>query len=201
MMRSFFIVDDHSFTAEGIKAAFSALPLECKGIAHSVDDAYKKVLETHPDCVFVDHSIHDRTGLDLIKLLKDKVSPSRFILVSQVESRSIIKLYVELGIKGVVSKLSGVNELQAAFSSMDQKTYLCPLFSKLMEGEDTETLLTPREFEISRYIAQGKTNKEIAQSLSCSEFTIKSHKVSIMRKLKCSTSVEIGVWVLRNHGV
>lgn len=201
MMRNFFVVDDHSFTAEGIKAAFSAMPFECLGIAHNVDEAYKKISVSRPDCILIDHSINDKSGLDLLRLLKDQIPASRFILVSQIESKPVIRMYLDAGVKGIVSKLSGMKEIHAALSTPEQRTYLCPHILKIMETEDPTEVLTPREMEVSRFIALGKTNKEIAQSLSCSEFTIKSHKVSIMRKLKCTTSVEIGVWVLKHHGM
>lgn len=197
MKTRYFIVDDHAFTAEGIKQALNSTSAEFVGMAHNVDLAHKLILQKKPDCIFIDHSILEKTGLDLVSSLKGIIPTSQFILVSQVENKAVLRTYKELGLRGLVSKLSGANDIQAAFVTSDQ-TYICSNISKILNSADETEILTPRELEVSKYISRGKTNKEIAQHLDCSEFTIKSHKVNIMRKLNCSTSVEIGVWFLKN---
>ncbi len=202
-MATCFIVDDHPFTTEGIKATVSLLKgqMTCIGDASNVDDAVTKVSQLKPDLILVDHFINEKTGLDLIELLKEKFSASRFILVSQLDNKALVKRYLEKGVRGLVSKTSAHEELSRAILSLSEDTYVCPFYEKILQSQDSSDALTPREVEVVRYIAQGKTNKEIGQSLLCSEFTIKSHKASIMRKLNFTTSVEIGVWALKNKVV
>ena len=66
-------------------------------------------------------------------------------------------------------------------------------------SSDTITLWLSRELEVVRMIAQGKTNKEVAACLECSEHTIKTHKTNVMRKLNLSNAVEISVWALKRN--
>lgn len=199
-MASCFVVDDHPFTLEGIKAAVSLMKeqIVCIGEASSVDVAFPKIMALKPDFILIDHFLNDKTGLDLLQMLETQIPASRFVLVSQLDSKTTLKKYLDKGVRGLVSKASAHNELHKVLTSLQESTYVCPAFSKILETEESSELLTPRELEVVQYIAQGKTNKEIGQILVCSEFTIKSHKASIMRKLNFTTSVEIGVWALKN---
>lgn len=197
-MKTCFIVEDHIFTTDGLKAAIASLNLQCVGSATSVAEAHTKIRIAKPDYILLDHTINDQTGLDLIELLHGIVPANRFVLVSQVSSKTVIKQYLDKGLEGFVAKTSGADELLKALFYRVKTPYFCPVFTEVMTADDPASVLTTREMEVCRHVALGNTNKEIAQSLVCSEFTIKSHKVSIMRKLGLTNSVEVGIWALKN---
>ena len=108
--------------------------------------------------------------------------------------------YQKLGVRVMIAKTSASEVLKEAIQSLlHERVYICPVMRKLLEEPRLTSVLTPREIEVIRMIAQGKTNKEVALALGCSEHTIKTHKTNVMRKLNLSNAVEISVWALKRN--
>ncbi len=198
----FFIVDDHMVSRQGLKVTLATLIPEgvFMGEARSVDEAVEILRRRPASFVFLDHAFPEKSGLNLIKEFSTTGPEIRFALITQCDDSSVLAQYQNLGVKVMISKLSAGEELKSAVQSLLEGTaYYCPVVTRLM-GEPRPThLLTPREIEVVRMIAQGKTNKEVAQCLSCSEHTIKTHKTNVMRKLNLSNAVEISVWALKKN--
>lgn len=199
---SFFIVDDHMVSRQGLKATLATLFPNClvTGEANSIDGAVEALRRQPASYVFLDHAFPEKSGLDLIRELSTTTPGIQYALVTQCDDSSTLAQYQRLGVKVMLSKLSAGDELKAATQALlAGNIYHCPVISRLLEEPRFTNLLTPREIEVVRMIAQGKTNKEVAHSLSCSEHTVKTHKTNVMRKLNLSNAVEISVWALKRN--
>nr|BDT29957.1 response regulator transcription factor [Bacteriovorax sp. HI3] len=200
---SYFLVDDHSLLLEGLKSYLgNELPSwTCCGHAMSVSEARDSLPEIKPSYVFIDHLIGKSTGADLIRSMPNDTSAPVFILVSQLDSKAILKEYMQLGVLGFVSKKDNQIEIKKALEQIahNGEIYFSPTFNDLISSTSSVDLLTPKEIEITRLTASGKTNKEVASKLGCSELTVKTHKANIMRKLNVNNSVEICNWALKNN--
>lgn len=201
--QTYFLIDDHLLILEGLKRYLSAeLPSwKCAGHAVTNSDALVHIQRENPDFIFIDHMMGSQTGIDLIKSFKDSPGASSFVLISQVESKSVLKEYLQLGVLGFVSKKDSQEEIKKAIEHISStgEVYFSPTFNTLIQSFNSTDILTPREVSVVQWIAKGMTNKEIAKELSCSEFTIKTHKANIMRKLNLNNSVEICSWALTNN--
>ena len=194
------IVDDHNI----VRAALAAEVQTVCG-AHSVIDQAGTIKEaidlvkTHrPKMLVLDHQLGDATGFDLIEGLKNTPFQCDLIVITQSNDPHIIKNYWGMGVRGLVSKSSTLSEIRRAFQCIQNKdAFLSAEFRDIIFSSKMD-FLTKRELDIVRHIAQGKTNKEIAAELNCSDETIKSHKANIMAKLNINTSVEIATWAVKN---
>lgn len=199
--KTFFIVDDHSVVRDGLRLAVSELApnYEQVGEASSVATALEPIINLRPQVVFLDHFLQEQTGLELVQAVK-KIRPEiEFVIVTQAEDRFALQQYIGLGVKALISKTNSREELRTILNSpKTREPYIAPSLKKVLSDFNSTEKITPREIEILKYIAKGHSNKEIAQILNCSEHTVKTHKVSIMRKLHCKTSVEISVWAIKH---
>lgn len=197
---TYFLLDDHLLVLEGMKKYLSSeLPQwTCVGHALSNSEALSVIADQSPSFIFIDHQMGAYTGVDFIKSCN--IRTSSFVLISQIESKNILKEYLQLGVLGFVSKKDSQDEIKKAVEhiSSNGEVYFSPTFKKIIQSFSSVDTLTPRELDVVQLIAQGLTNKEAAKELSCSEFTIKTHKSNIMRKLNIVNSVEICNWALRN---
>ena len=200
---SFYIIDDHQLLIEGLKKSLSVhMPRwTCLGETAQFETALGFLKKKSPRFVLLDHSLNGKTGLDLIDALDGVIPAQDFILISQLNSKSILREYLERGVLALVSKNDEPLEIKTAMEHLIQSSevHFSPVFKELIRAFDPLDILTRREIEVTRLITQGKTNKDVGKTLSCSEFTVKTHKANIMKKLDISNSVELSVWALKNH--
>ncbi|MFV3408735.1 response regulator transcription factor [Bdellovibrio bacteriovorus] len=199
---SFFIVDDHPVTRHGLRVALTSLSpkIQCVGEASTVPAALQNLKSLDVNYVVLDHMLPGQSGMELITMAASARPDLKFMLVTQCEDAETLAQYQRMGVKVLLSKISAMDVLEDAVKCLiEDKNYLCPAFEKIMEEPRLTNVLTPRELEVVRMIAQGKTNKEVAACLECSEHTIKTHKTNVMRKLNLSNAVEISVWALKRN--
>ncbi|WII73691.1 response regulator transcription factor [Bdellovibrio sp. 22V] len=200
---SYLLVDDHALLVEGLKNLLGTHrpAWRCLGEAFNLADAKRLISKGDPSYVLLDHGIGDSTGLSLIEELLEVYSPSRFVLVSQLQDKKILRGYLHVGVKALIAKKDSSEALIEGIESLSSpsQVYLSESFKTLLGSEDPAEALTAREIEVIRLIALGKTNKDVGRDLNCSEFTIKTHKTNIMRKLNLKNSVELSVWALKNN--
>lgn len=199
---SFYIVDDHPVTRHGLRVSLESLSDEMvyRGEAGSAEEALTFFEGNTVDFVVLDHALPGKSGLDLVAELRQKAPHVRFSLLTQCDDSGVLAQYQKLGVRVMVAKISASDVLKEAIQSLlKERSYICPVIRKLLEEPRLTSVLTPREIEVIRMIAQGKTNKEVALALGCSEHTIKTHKTNVMRKLNLSNAVEISVWALKRN--
>ncbi|MDG0818175.1 response regulator transcription factor [Bdellovibrio svalbardensis] len=198
-----FIIDDHPLMRQALKAALlEHFPkIHIAGESGAADEALSKLRGLTIDLVVLDHKLQGKTGLELLPAIKQTHPQAEFLIITQVEEVTILRKYQELGAGAILSKLNANDELLAAMMALQAGTsYLSPSIQALIEQPLAESVLTSRELEVVKWVALGKTNKEVASLLDCSAETIKTHKANILRKLNISSSVEISVWAMK-HGL
>ena len=150
----------------------------------------------------------DMNGIEGVKKIrKDKIPVKILILTVHKEVEYLLHL-VDLGIEGYILKDSGSTELMKAIEMIvNNEKYIQPelipvLNSKLIKRDtdkDKIELLTDREIEVLKLVAEGKFNKEIASQLKISERTVKNHISNIFKKIDVSDRTQAAVFAIKNN--
>jgi DNA-binding NarL/FixJ family response regulator len=194
MPYSIIIADDHDIIRSGIKNILRNHPdYEVIAEAKDGEEVSSKVEEYKPDVLLLDISMPKISGLDVLEQLH-YISPQTKVLIITVHKANayIIKAF-KAGAKGYLRKESAGQELLPALAQIVAgQMYLTPSVSaylleksvkKSVEKVSEETLLTPREQEILRLVAEGKTAKEIAKTLFISQRTVENYKNALLKRL------------------
>ncbi len=185
MKASVFIVDDHYMVIEGIRSLLkNEKDIEWIGHATNAASCLSFLKQQQPDVILMDVSLPDKSGIDLCKEVKQKY-PSVFVLgLSTFNQQAIIRNMTENGASGYILKNATKEELLKAITIvMSGKNYLSAEAAlSLKEQDDKIPLITRREKEVLRLIAEGLTNTEIAEKLFISVATVNTHRKSLLEK-------------------
>ncbi|MBQ5559626.1 MAG: response regulator transcription factor [Lachnospiraceae bacterium] len=200
------IVDDHVMVREGIKQLLEMDgDIRVIGEASDGEEGIKVFESTDPDVILLDVNMPKMNGLEVLQHIKETgIKRKVLILTIHNEVEYLLKA-IEIGVDGYVLKDSELAVLRKAiFSINDGNTYIQPslaplLKQKLQEPADlNDDGLTKREIEVLKLIAQGLYNKEIADTLSISEKTVKNHVSNIFRKINVSDRTQAAVFAIKN---
>lgn len=200
MVLGVLVVEDHAIVRSALKAEFDQLPdsFSMLGAVGTAEEAVSKMEEQNPQVIVVDHYLKSTTGLELLASLKDRKSSLKLVVFTQCKDPIVLSSYWSFPVDAIIDKGSDVTELREGLQTVaGGGRFLSPQFRDLLNRSGVEPL-TRRELEVVRMVAQGFSNKEIAEKLGCSDHTIKSHKTNIMQKLRVNTSVEIATWAQNN---
>jgi DNA-binding NarL/FixJ family response regulator len=185
MKNKVFIVDDHYMVIEGIRSILqNEKDIEWMGHAMNASSCLAFLQRQQPDVIFMDISIPDMSGIDLCKEVKDKY-PAVFIIgLSTFNQQSFIQKMMENGASGYVLKNASSDELLEAINIVTRgKTYMSFEVAEAMKNNPAANIvLTRREKEVLKLIAEGMTNNEIAQTLFISATTIDTHRKNLLAK-------------------
>jgi two-component system nitrate/nitrite response regulator NarL len=187
------LADDHPVVRKGLQSCLSKVErLRIVGEAADGEEALRKALELAPDVVLLDISMPRRNGLSVTQILR-KESPSTKILILSVHNnKEYIFRIIQAGAHGYVSKEASPEELLHAIECVySGETFFSPEIAQaalnqlVTNGGRTEPFsqLTSREREVLVLIAEGQSNKEIANRLGIGVRTIETHRERIMRRL------------------
>jgi len=184
------LVDDHPIVRDGLKARLAAHDgLEVVGEASGGHEAIKKARELDPDVVFMDIGMPGMNGLEATKRLGRSSGRARVIILTVHDDREYVVQAVRSGAWGYILKNSPSADLVRAVAAVHQGKRLFPeealsqASAAEKAGSEPSSQLTDRECEVLGYVAQGWTNKQIAESLFLSTRTIETHREHIMAKL------------------
>jgi two-component system response regulator DegU len=206
------LVDDHALILEGLKKLLSLeADLTVVGEAQHGDEVFQKALELRPDVILLDINLPGKNGIELTGELKEKL-PEIKVLVLTVDTEQVhVHKIIKAGALGYLLKDVGPEMLTEAIRTVARgDAYIQPcLLSKLL-SEFRELMrdeappmppdcfgLTQRELEIINYIANGRTNKEIAEELFISEKTVKNHVSSILRKMALDDRTQVAIYAYK----
>jgi len=192
------IVDDHQLFREGIASLLSKNEeLEVVGEADSQVAFYELMDAKSPHVVLIDISMPDISGLDLIRIARDKYPLAKFIVLTMhAEGQYVVKA-VRNGAHGYLIKNADEQELIAAIRQVALgRKHFNNEISNLMIGNmaiegESHKRLSDRELEILELVSEGKTTKEIADQLFVSSRTVETHRVNMMKKLSVQNSAEL----------
>ena len=200
------IVDDHAVVRRGLRS-FLELQEDVEIVGEAVDgeEAIAHVERLLPDIVLMDLVMPEMDGIEAIRQIR-KLSPSTKViaLTSFVDDEKVFGS-VKAGASGYLLKDVQPHELGEAIRTVYRgEALLHPtVASKLMQEfaqpdhPGTAELLTPREMEVLRLIAQAKSNREIAEELVLAEKTVKTHVSNILQKLHLADRTQAAVYAIR----
>lgn len=198
------LADDHTVVRQGLAMLLGAeAGLMVVGHAENGREAIKKVDQMKPDVVLMDISMPLLNGVEATRQIK-KISPDTRVVILSMHShdRFISELFC-IGISGYLLKSSSGQEIVDAIRVvMKGGVYLSPSISRQVIDDyvclkkkhgrgDPYKKLSDREREIFQLAAEGRTNSEISDILCISPSTVKSHRSSIMRKLRIGNNSQL----------
>ncbi|MFV9504295.1 MAG: response regulator [Oscillochloridaceae bacterium umkhey_bin13] len=189
------LVDDHTLVRKGIRALIEQLPnLEVLAEAGSGSEALA-LLEQQlaPDLILLDIAMAQMNGIELAAVLQQRFPHIHVVMLSMFGNEAYVEQALRAGARGYLLKDASLAELELALRAvMRGETYLTPAVSKhvindyvrrLSSEDDADDLLTPRQREVLRLIAEGRTTREIAKTLTISVKTVETHRTLLMERL------------------
>lgn len=193
-----FSVDDHPLLREGIAALVNSQPdMVLNAQAATGAEAIQLFKEHVPDVTLLDLRLPDMSGIDVLIAIRSQFPDARIIMLTTFEGDVEIQRALQAGARGYLLKNMPPNELLEVIRQVHAGKKRIPpeIASQLLEHMSDE-VLTEREIEVLKEVADGNRNREIAERLFISEETVKVHIKHIMEKLGASDrtqAVSIGL--------
>lgn len=201
------LVDDQVLVREGLRSLLEAKPdLEVVGEAENGQYAVEQAIALQPDVVLMDVRMPIMDGVAATRSLHTQAPQIKVLILTTFGDEEYVTQAMRYGAKGYLLKDTPSEELAEAIRAVQKGyTHFGPgLFEKMIAApvEVSETTseppeyeeLTPREQEVLRLIAAGKSNREIAEALYISERTVKNHVNSILRRLNLRDRTQAAIW-------
>ncbi|MGN6545950.1 MAG: response regulator transcription factor [Aureliella sp.] len=209
------IVEDHPIVCQGyINLLRDRADLEICGTCDGATEALRLALETQPNLALVDLSLHEGSGLELIKLLKLQHENIKILAVSAHDDRLFAERVLRAGASGFVNKQSAATELLRAIDrvleggihlneEMSQRMLTSIAGAPKLNDASPVHKLSNRELEAFEMVGHGLTTREIAARMSVSPKTVERYRENIKNKLKLESAIELvrssTQWVLENR--
>ena len=204
------IVDDHRVVREGLRMALE-IEEDIEVIAEAGDgrEAVQKALELKPDLVLMDVTMPGMGGIDACQEIRDLLPETRIVMLTASGDRESVTASLLAGAQGYVLKTAGRDELLQALRAAGQgDSILDPSvtriviegFSSLVRGERRREAeqLTAREKDVLLLVAQGATNREVAEKLVISEYTARNIVSNILGKFGLRSRSELVRWAFEH---
>lgn len=179
--------------------------MEVVGEARTGREAIAEARRLKPDIVVMDVSMPELNGIEGTRQICDELTATKVIALSMHKDSVYVREILRAGARGYLLKDSEDEDLLKAIRGVFRgEAYLSPAISDAVLTDyrkhvsNPVDLLTSREREILTMVAEGKTNKEIAQALNLSVYTVESHRGSVMEKLNLHNTGDIVRFALRN---
>ena len=208
------IADDHGLVRRGIREVLhSRRGWRVSGEAANGREAVAKAIELRPDVAVVDIGMPELDGIEAARQIRTSVPETKILVITMNESDSMIRRALEAGADGYLLKSDLTICLPKAVEAIVAgKRFLTPKVSEIVLDGFLKTdsrhphvdwkgaRITPRETEIIRLLAAGKTNKEIAALLHITVRTVETHRARIMLKLGIHSLAELIHYAV-HHGM
>jgi len=207
--RKIVIAEDHTILRAGLRALLSGQNgLEVIGEAGDGREAIRKVDTLQPDLLLIDLSMPKLNGIDAIREIKSQHPEIKIIVLTVHKSEEYIIAALQAGANGYMLKDASQNELLLAIDYViNGKTFLSPSISDKVVDAVLNTdkkdkpgvafdNLTAREREILKLVAEGNTNKKIAEHLCISLKTVEKHRSNLMQKLDLRNTAALTAYAI-----
>ncbi len=205
-----FLADDHTVMRGGIRLVLERQPdLHVVGEASDGRETVNAVERLHPDVVVMDIAMPNLNGIEATRqILANGVAVSIVVLSMHADEEYVLRA-LKAGARGYLLKESAEADLIAAVRAViGGKSFFSPAVSRLLvedyvrqlqdrDIEDSYELLTTRERETLQLVAEGKSNKDIANLLNLSVYTVETHRSNIMEKLNLHGVPELILYAVR----
>lgn len=197
------LADDHTIIRQGLVPLFEVEQgMEILAQASNGRDAWDLVESLRPDVAILDISMPEMTGIEVTRRVVDAGFSTRVILLTMHEDPSAVLEALEAGASGYVLKDNSFEELvQAVRTVVAGGSFVTPSIQeklrKLQHQGRTPTLLSKREREVIKWIAQGKSSKQIARIMDISPRTVDTYRKRLMDKLDLHTLADVVRYAVR----
>lgn len=205
------LVDDHKVLRLGLKALFETVPSVCVvGEAGTVAEAIAEVRRCPPDVVLMDIRLADGSGVEALRKIRSLCPSARVLMLTSYSDEAAVVDSIAAGAVGYLLKqtdperLIEAVELVARGGSLLDPEITSTVLARIQHRElgredDPLAVLSEQERRILPLIIEGKTNREIAATLTLSENTIKTYVSNILQKLHLSRRGEAATFMTRHH--
>ena len=208
------IADDHGLVRRGARAVLCSQPgWRVVGEATNGPEAVEKAKQLKPDVAIVDIGMPQLDGIEVARQIREAIPDTKVLVLTMHESDQMIRRALDAGAQGYILKSDLTDSLPKAVKAVAEgKRFLTPKISEIVlegflnarsqhqRGKRAGDRTTPREIEIIRLLAGGKSNKEIAAQLGITVRTVETHRAKIMLKLGFHSLAELIHYALR-HGI
>ena len=205
------IADDHLVMRRGLRAIVESIDgWSVCGEAQTGREAVDMTAKLKPEIVVMDVTMPELNGLEATRQIKKQHPQVEVLMFTGLETEELVHQVFEAGARSYLLKTAGRDQLETALRSLAaHKPFFTNevgeiLFAKFLHGknavaEEGGGRLTDREREIVQLLAEGSSNKEVADKLGISVKTAETHRAAIMKKLKLSAFSELVRYAIRNH--
>lgn len=204
------LADDHTIIRSGLRLLLEQQP-DFRVVAEASDgrEAVELVSKHHPEVAVLDIGMPQLNGIEATRLIAAKEPHTHVVILSMHADESYVLKALKAGASGYILKNSAEADLIRAVRTVaDGKSFFSPVIGKLLledyvrqvrdkHVEDSYDLLTPREREILQLLAEGKTNKEVANLLQLSVYTVDAHRSNLLKKLNLHGVPELILYAVR----
>jgi DNA-binding NarL/FixJ family response regulator len=204
------IADDHALVREGIRALLSLCEdLEVVGEAADGQEAIEATQRLKPDVVLMDVHMPGLGGLEAALAIRRDDPQAKILVLSQYDDREYVSRFLKVGASGYILKRAAGAELASAVRAVHRgglvldpalaRDVLAPTVDHGVanSGDELYQSLTDREKQVLKLVAEGNSNKEVAQLLGISVKTAMSHRERVMQKLDVHNRTELVKLALR----
>lgn len=206
------VADDHELLRRGVRALLEThAGWEVCDEAVDGREAVEKAIRLRPDLVILDIWMPGLNGLEAARRIRKEAPGSEILILTMHDSEQVVQEVLAAGARGYVLKSDASRDLVAAVEALSHhKTFFTPSVTEMVlqnylgggsgAAEQGEiSLLTPREREVVQLLAEGRSNKEVADVLRISVRTAETHRTNIMRKLDCHSLSDLTRYAIRNN--
>jgi DNA-binding NarL/FixJ family response regulator len=204
------LADDHTVMRAGLRALLERQPnLEIVGEAQDGRQTVELASVQVPDVVVMDIAMPNLNGIEATRRMISQHSSISVVILSMYSDESYVMRALEAGARAYLLKDSAVTDIVRAIEAVSQgKSFFSPKISRILAEDyvrvlkqkgvaDSYDLLTVREREILQLLAEGKTNKEVANTLNISLYTAETHRGNILQKLGLHSTAELVLYAVR----
>ncbi len=202
------IADDHDIIREGLKNILKEQPeYEVVGEAKDGEEALEKVTELKPDILLLDITMPKKSGLEILEQVQRASRDTKILVISVHKADAYVMRALKAGVKGYLTKENAADDLLPALRKISAgqaylgseiSTYLLEKASRKPGDSSREEVLSDREVDVMRLVAEGKTAKEIADSLFISPRTVENYKNNILKKLGLHRTSDLIKYAIKN---
>jgi len=201
------IADDHVVVRVGLRYIVEAHPgWQVVAEADDGKQAVALAVETKPDVAIVDYSLPLLNGLEVTRQIHARLPRTEILIFTMHDNENLFKDLLQAGARGYLLKTDARKYLLRAVETLAaHKPFFTGVVSESLlssyqdRPDRIRSALTDRERTVVQLIAEGNTNKEVANKLDISLKTVESHRAAIMRKLNLPSSAALVRYAVRNH--
>ena len=201
------LADDHALFREGLRSLLRTRDIDVIGEASDGSEAVSLARELSPDVILMDLTMPGMGGLEATRLISAELPDIRVVILTVSEADEDLFEAIRSGAQGYLVKSTSSEEFFDLFEALERgeaplSRGLAAKIVRYLAGGGTgeAASLTPREDEVLRLVAEGKTNADIAADLSISEATVKFHMSNILAKLHLENRAQVVAFAHR-HGL